>query len=207
MAGAWRMKEKMAEHSDEWLVKEYRAGCVQAAEELLERYKRLVTQKASRMHLIGGERDDLIQEGMIGLFKAIRGYDWSREKQSSFRSFAETCIARNMYTAIEASLRQKNIPLNSYVSLYEGGEGDEEAAPLIEALQDKGSVDPETVLIDRENVEVLEKKIEEALSPMEREVLNLTLVGLSYTQIAEILGKTPKQIDNALQRIRRKLKQ
>lgn len=195
--------------ADEELVRLYRDGDGSAAEALLERYKGLVASRAGKMHLIGGDRDDLIQEGMIGLFKAVQNYRADNDQHSGFRHFAEICVTRNMYTAIEASLRQKNIPLNTYISIYENAkeEGDEaEERPLIDMLENAMSRSPEEELIDRENTSHLEEELRAQLSPLENEVLNLQILGFSYTQIAGILGKTPKQIDNARNRIRNKLK-
>ena len=147
------------------------------------------------MFLIGGDTDDLIQEGMIGLFKAVR--DYKTEKDSSFYHFAEICISRQMYTAIEASNRKKHAPLNSYISLSEP-----ESGGIGELLE----TNPEQMIIDQENVAQIKERIKKSLSDMEKEVLAYYMQGMNYVQIAEVMEKSPKAIDNALQRIKNKLK-
>lgn len=197
--------ENMYKNStDEELILQLRSGKSQIADYFMEKYKNLVRKKAKAMFLIGGENDDLIQEGMIGLFKAIRDYD--EQKDAKFFSFAELCISRQMYSAVQASNRQKHIPLNTYVSLYgsASGESDEEI-PLMEVLQSITDKNPEELLIDKENVANIEKLIDKNLSKLEKEVLELRLTGLSYSQIAILLEKQPKAIDNALQRMKTKL--
>jgi len=186
------------------LLRRYGNGDMDAVECLLERYKNLVKKKARAMYLIGGDQDDLIQEGMIGLMKAARSYDSSQD--TSFAHFAELCISRQIYSTIEASNRKKHIPLNSYISLFEENR-EEGRMPLLEIVESGEGRNPEELLIDRENAEHLDEELEQHLSGMERDVLNLYLMGTGYVQIADILGKTPKQIDNALQRIRRKLRE
>lgn len=188
---------------DEELIRQMRAGDKEIVDYLMVKYKNLVRKKANAFFLIGADNDDLIQEGMIGLFKAIR--DYQEEKEVSFYHFAELCISRQMYTAMEASQRKKHAPLNSYVSLYE--ETNEEGKmPLSEVLQSLTDGNPEDLVIDRENVLAFQEKINERLSKMERQVLVLTLQGLDYQQIAEIMEKPAKSIDNALQRIKGKLR-
>lgn len=186
------------EITDEELIKRLRAGETMIADYLMEKYKGMVRKKARAMFLIGGDTDDLIQEGMIGLFKAVRDYQPDRE--TSFQSFANVCIDRQIYSAIKSSNRQKHQPLNTYVSL-----SDKETE---ENLRDScvEHDNPEAILIDRENVTALKKEIEKSLSPLEKQVLRLYLDGNGYMEIAGILGKTPKSIDNALQRIRGKIK-
>ena len=186
------------------LLRRYGNGDMDAVECLLERYKNLVKKKARAMYLIGGDQDDLIQEGMIGLMKAARSYDSSQD--TSFAHFAELCISRQIYSTIEASNRKKHIPLNSYISLFEENR-EEGRMPLLEIVESGEGRNPEELLIDRENAEHLDEELEQHLSGMERDVLNLYLMGTGYVQIADILGKTPKQIDNALQRIRGKLRE
>ena len=189
--------------TDEELIRQMRAGDKEIVDYLMVKYKNLVRKKANAFFLIGADNDDLIQEGMIGLFKAIR--DYQEEKEVSFYHFAELCISRQMYTAMEASQRKKHAPLNSYVSLYE--ETNEEGKmPLSEVLQSLTDGNPEDLVIDRENVLAVQEKINERLSKMERQVLVLTLQGLDYQQIAEIMEKPAKSIDNALQRIKGKLR-
>ena len=169
---------------------------------ILDKYKPLVRKKANAVFLIGGETDDLIQEGMIGLFKAIRDYDDTKE--TSFFHFAELCITRQLYKAVEASNRKKHAPLNSYVSFY--SEVSEEGQPLAEYLESERSDNPEQRMIDQENFELFLKKVRQSLSKMECEVLDDYLSGLNYQQIAEKMKKSPKAIDNALQRIKTKIR-
>lgn len=189
--------------TDEELIRQMRAGDKEIVDYLMVKYKNLVRKKANAFFLIGADNDDLIQEGMIGLFKAIR--DYQEDKEVSFYHFAELCISRQMYTAMEASQRKKHAPLNSYVSLYE--ETNEEGKmPLSEVLQSLTDGNPEDLVIDRENVLAFQEKINERLSKMERQVLVLTIQGLDYQQIAEIMEKPAKSIDNALQRIKGKLR-
>jgi len=174
-----------------------------AMETLIKRYGPMITGQSRSLYIIGADEEDLIQEGMIGLFKAIR--DYQEEKDSSFYHFAEICISRQMYTAMEASQRKKHAPLNSYVSLDEEPDNDGQI-PLTEVLQSLTNGNPEDMVIDQENVEAFQKKIEKCLSKMEKEVLALTLQGLDYHQVAQIMDKSPKSIDNALQRIKGKLR-
>ena len=186
------------ETADEILIRRLREGEAAIADYLMEKYKGLVKKKARAMFLMGGDTDDLIQEGMIGLFKAVRDYQPDRE--ASFQSFANLCIDRQIYTAIRSSNRQKHQPLNTYVSLS--------SSDTEENLRDSWVEhdNPESILIDRENVSALEQEMEKNLSPLENQVLHLYLDGNGYVEIAEILGKTPKSIDNALRRIRKKIK-
>ncbi len=172
---------------------------------IMDKYKFMVKKKARAMYLFGGENDDLIQEGMIGLFKAIRDYDL--EQETSFYSFAELCVSRQMYTAIKNSQRKKHLPLNSYVSLYEEGNETEEdkQPPLIDQLQSERINNPEELFLDKEYFEIMEQKLTERLSDLESKVLHLHLMGEDYRSIAKLLDKTPKSIDNALQRIKQKV--
>jgi len=188
--------------TDEELIQKLRNGDKEIVDYLMVKYKNLVRKKANALFLIGADNDDLIQEGMIGLFKAIR--DYQEEKETSFYHFAELCISRQMYTAMEASQRKKHTPLNSYVSLYEESDGEE--IPLAEVVQSLTNTNPEDVVIDKENVAAFQEKIDQRLSKMEKQVLALTLQGLDYQQVAEIMEKKPKAIDNALQRIKGKLR-
>ena len=162
----------------------------------MEKYKGLVRKKARAMYLIGGDTDDLIQEGMIGLFKAVQ--DYRPDREASFQTFASLCIERQLYSAVKNSTRQKHIPLNSYVSLSEEAETG--------SLEGLWSENPEALIIDRENTGSLEKQISQTLSPMENKVLDYYLKGYSYVQIAELMNKQSKSIDNALQRIRGKIR-
>ena len=187
--------EKFGNVSDEELIMRFRAGETSIEDYLMEKYKGLVRQKARAMFLIGGDTDDLIQEGMIGLFKAVRDFQPGRE--AAFATFAGVCIDRQLYSAIQSSNRQKHIPLNSYVSLNQ----EEEGSPIWELSVEN----PESIVIDQENARDLQQKFMGFLSPMERKVLDLYLRGEGYVEIARILNKSPKSIDNALQRVKRKL--
>ena len=184
---------------DEELIFRFKNGESEILDYLMEKYKNMVRKKARTMFLIGGENDDLIQEGMIGLFKAVR--DYQPDKDASFQTFAGICVDRQIYNAIQSSNRQKHQPLNSYISLSEqDGENEEH-------LGDAWVENPESIIIDQENVQCLEQEITTTLSPMENQVLEYYLAGNGYGEIAQIMGKTPKSIDNALQRIRTKIKE
>lgn len=182
--------------SDEQLIERLRGGETEISDYLMEKYKGLVRKKARAMYLIGGDTDDLIQEGMIGLFKAVQ--DYRPDREASFQTFASLCIERQLYSAVKNSTRQKHIPLNSYVSLSEEAETG--------SLEGLWSENPEALIIDRENTGSLEKQISQTLSPMENKVLDYYLKGYSYIQIAELMNKQSKSIDNALQRIRGKIR-
>lgn len=188
--------------SDEELIQRLRAGDAGIMDYVLYKYKPLVRKKANAMFLIGGDTDDLIQEGMIGLFKAIR--DFRQEKEASFYHFAEICITRQIYSAVEASNRKKHAPLNTYVSFY--SETGEEGQPLSEVLISESADNPEERMIEQENLEQFLLKLRGSLSKMECNVLDDYLSGLNYQQIAEKMNKSPKAIDNALQRIKAKMK-
>ena len=195
--------------TDEELVIRARDGEEEITEYLMDKYKNLVRSKASTMFIVGADREDLIQEGMIGLFKAIRDYDTGRD--ASFSTFADLCVSRQMYTAVQAAGRQKHAPLNTYISLYTSGSENDgfdkgEEWELINNLISKSERSPEELVIDRENVELLEKVIEKELSSFEKQVLDLHLTGMSYSQIAKVLGRDDKSTDNALQRMKAKLK-
>lgn len=186
--------------TDEALIEMLRSGDEEIADYLMEKYKPLVRKKTNAMYLIGGETEDLIQEGMIGLFKAMRDYD--PKKEVSFFAFAELCINRQLYSALEASNRKKHIPLNTYISF--SNQDDADGVNLEQMLTDETS-SPEQMLIEQEGREEFFQRLEEKLSPMEKKVLYLYLEGHSYTKIAELMKKTPKSIDNSLQRIRTKV--
>ena len=170
---------------------------------MLAKYKPLVRKRANALYLIGGDTDDLIQEGMIGLFKAIR--DICPDKDSSFYHFAKMCVERQMYTAIEASRRKKHAPLNSYISLYD--DSDEKGMALADILTGEEDENPEYLLIDRESVKQKLDALAKNLSKMEKQVFDYMLEGLNYRQIAEKMGKSPKAIDNAIQRMKGKAEQ
>ena len=183
--------------SDEELIARLRDGETIIEDYLMEKYKGLVRQKARAMFLIGGDTDDLIQEGMIGLFKAVRDFQPGRE--ATFATFARMCIDRQIYSAIQNSNRQKHLPLNSNVSLNQ----EDESSPIWELSVEN----PEEIIIDQETTRDLQQKISDYLSPMENKVLDLYLKGEGYVEIGRILGKSPKSIDNALQRIRAKIRE
>ncbi|MCI9381419.1 MAG: RNA polymerase sporulation sigma factor SigH [Dorea sp.] len=185
--------------TDEQLIGKLRKGDKNIIDYIMEKYKNLVRKEANAMYLLGGENDDLIQEGMIGLFKAVQDYDV--EQETSFFSFARLCVTRQMYSAIEASKRKKHSPLNSYISLYETNE---EQGPLLETMAAGQESNPEELLVSREYAELLETRLEEILSDLENRVLYLHLLGTDYKTIARLLDKSPKTIDNALQRIKGK---
>ncbi len=188
-----------AEMSDAQLIQMFRRGEAPVIDYLMEKYKYLVRKKANALFLLGGDSEDLIQEGMIGLFKAIRDYD---EEESSFFSFAELCINRQLYTAIEAAARKKHRPLNSYVSLSGAGAEGENAAFQGELAAN--DLNPEQMVIDRENMEDVLERIRASLSRMEKRVFEYYLEGMNYRQIAAIMGKSEKSVDNSLQRIKQK---
>ena len=198
--------KKYSEETDEVLIQKLRDGQNDITDFIMNKYKNLVRKKAQSMHILGADRDDLIQEGMIGLFKAIRDYDCGRD--ASFYTFADLCISRQMYSAVEASLRKKHIPLNSYISVYTRIDEDDSSSDvtLEDALTSDKDLNPEQQLIDRENVRLLEEAIEKDLSAVERRVLGLYLTGMSYTQIAKVLNKDEKSTDNALHRAKSKLR-
>ena len=179
------------DYSDEELIRLLRAGEEYIEDYLLEKYKPFVKSRCRVLFLVGGDREDLIQEGMIGLFKAIRDFD--PENGSPFAAFARLCVERQLYTAIEAAGRLKNAPLNAYISLSEESEN----------LMDSGI---EEAVIERASFQQIYEKVQSFLSPMEKIVLELFLEGKDYTEIAEIMGKSVKSIDNALQRIKGKLR-
>ena len=190
--------------TDEQLISRLRGGEKPIMDFLMEKYKGLVRQKAKAMYLWGGENDDLIQEGMIGLFKAVEDYE--PDAGASFYSFAELCISRQMYTAIKASQRKKHLPLNSYVSLYTSGkrEDGKEALPLAETIEAGAESNPEELLLNTEYANAFEEELKDQLSKLENRVLYLHLMGMDYLKIAEVMDKSPKAIDNALQRIKGK---
>lgn len=191
--------------TDEQLLTLHRGGDALAEEQLYARYKQVVRSKARTYFLIGADREDIIQEGMIGLYKAVCDYQF--DKQASFRAFAELCITRQIITAIKSATRKKHIPLNTYISLNRSVyEGDTER-PLIDVLSSTQISDPEEVLIGRESYEAVADSIEHSLSKLERGALDLYLMGYSYQQIADALQKSTKCVDNAIQRVKKKLEE
>lgn len=190
--------------TDEQLISRLRSGESEITDFLMDKYKFLVRKKAKAMYLLGGENDDLIQEGMIGLFKALQGY--KLDSETSFSSFADLCIMRQMYSAIKASQRKKHMPLNSYISLYSagGGESQENVVPLIDTITDSLINNPEQVLLGKEHFEIMENELKDKLSELENRVLYLHLMGTDYQTIAKLIDRSPKTVDNALQRIKTK---
>ncbi len=190
--------------TDEQLLCDYKNGNQEIMDYLMVKYKSMVRKKARAMYLLGGENEDLIQEGMIGLIKAVRDFDVTQK--TSFSSFAELCVSRQMYSAIESSNRKKHLPLNSYISLYEDSEqeGEGRSLPLIDTIESSKENDPEVLYFGKEYTEAFAEQLKELLSPLENHVLYLHLMGTDYRTIAELLGKSPKSVDNALQRIKTK---
>ena len=188
---------------DEELIREAKAGDDKALEYLINKYKKFVRAKARTYFLIGADREDIIQEGMIGLYKAIR--DFRGDKLSSFRAFAELCITRQIITAIKTATRQKHIPLNSYISLNKPVFDEESDRTLMDMINEENVSDPEEMMISREEFTGIELKMNEILSNLEWEVLSKYLQGRSYQEIAKELNRHVKSIDNALQRVKRKL--
>ncbi|WP_410512504.1 RNA polymerase sporulation sigma factor SigH [Paenibacillus sp. BR2-3] len=189
--------------SDEDIVEVFRGGDSGALEYLINKYRNFVRAKARSYFLIGADREDIVQEGMIGLYKAIR--DFKGDKLSSFKAFAELCITRQIITAIKTATRQKHIPLNSYVSLDKPIYDEDSDRTLMDVICGTQVLDPEELIINQEEFIGLEDKMAEILSDLERKVLMLYLDGRSYQEIAEDLKRHVKSIDNALQRVKRKL--
>jgi RNA polymerase sporulation-specific sigma factor len=188
--------------SDEEIVALANGGDLLALEHLIYKYKDLVKVKAKVYYIVGADRDDIIQEGMIGLYKAIR--DFRDEKTSSFRNFADICVTRQMITAIKTATRQKHLPLNGYISLnkpiYRDG-----ASTMAETVSSDGATDPMELFIGKEDLDATEEKINSMLSSLERQVLTYYVEGRSYEEIAIDLNRRVKSIDNALQRIKKKI--
>lgn len=189
--------------SDEEIVDAYRDGDSDALEYLITKYQYFVRAKARSYFLIGADREDIVQEGMIGLYKAIR--DFRGDKLASFKAFAELCITRQIITAIKTATRQKHIPLNSYVSLDKPIYDEDSDRTLLDVISGSRVSDPEEMIINREAFTGLEDKMGEILSPLEQRVLMLYLDGRSYQEISGDLGRHLKSIDNALQRVKRKV--
>jgi len=203
--GAGIAKETVENYEivDEVMVEIAKDGDLEALEYLIKKYKNFVRAKARSYFLIGADREDIVQEGMIGLYKAIR--DFKPDKLSSFRAFAELCITRQIITAIKTATRQKHIPLNSYVSLNKPIYDEESDRTLLDVISGHKVTDPEELVICREELGHIEGKIGETLSDLEWKVLALYLEGRSYQEIACDLDRHVKSIDNALQRVKRKL--
>ncbi len=202
------MDDRFGQDADEVLIQRLRDGETLITDYIMNKYKNLVRSKAKSMYILGADTEDLIQEGMIGLFKAIRDYDSGRD--ASFYTFADLCISRQMYTAVQASNRQKHMPLNTYISFYstngKSNDDKEQENDLLDTLTSDSDKNPEELLIDKENVRLLEQKIDRELSGFEKQVLDLYLTGMGYVQIAKVLGRDEKSTDNALQRIKTKMR-
>ena len=188
--------------NDEELLLKIKNGDEKALEELINNYKEIVNMKIGKYFIVGAEKEDIFQEGMIGLYKAIKSYDPS--KQNSFKTFANLCIERQLITAIKTSNRQKHLPLNSYLSLNNNAYADENNVSLIDIFNSKTIEDPLDTITKKEYYKLVEDKIEATLSDFEKEVLNSYAKGESYVKIAEKLNAPVKSIDNAIQRIRKK---
>ena len=195
--------ERFESMTDEEIVAEAQTSDGTALEFLLNKYKNFVRSKARSYFLIGADHEDIVQEGMIGLYKAIR--DFRPDRLASFRAFAELCITRQIITAIKTATRQKHIPLNSYVSLNKPIYDEESDRTLMDVFAEDTLSNPESMFIDREDLTVIREKIGEMLSELEKQVLDLYMDGKSYQEISEEMGRHVKSIDNALQRVKRKL--
>lgn len=195
--------ERFEPMTDEEIVALAQAGDGAALEFLLNKYKNFVRTKARSYFLIGADHEDIVQEGMIGLFKAIR--DYQAERLSSFRAFAELCITRQIITAIKTATRQKHVPLNSYVSLNKPIYDEESDRTLMDVIVEGRAQNPEELIIGRENLVSFRDQVDRVLSGLEQDVLNAYLDGKSYQEIADKLGRHVKSIDNALQRVKRKM--
>ena len=189
--------------SDEELVAQAKNGNNRAQEYLISKYENFVKAKAKSYFLIGADKEDIYQEGMIGLYKAIR--DFNPEKSTSFKSFAEICVIRQIITAIKTATRQKHIPLNTYISLNKPIYEEESERTLLDVLAGLKISDPQELMISKEQMDYIEEKISKVLSGLELEVLTSYLDGKSYQEIATDLERHSKSIDNALQRVKRKL--
>ena len=193
---------KYDEMTDEDLIEKIKSGDKSAQNALFDRYKDIVNMKANKFYIIGAEREDMAQEGLIGLYKAIKSFD--NTKQISFKTFANLCIERQLITAIKSSNRQKNIPLNSSFSLNLSAYDEGDDTEVLDILDTKTAEDPLDTITKREYFEYVENKIEESLSSFEKQVLNRYIQGESYNDIAEKLDTPIKSVDNAIQRIRKK---
>lgn len=192
----------LSEKTDEELTEDAKNGDKEALDYLLKKYKDLVDVKVSKFFIVGAEREDIVQEGMIGLYKAIKNYN--KEKESSFKSFANMCIERQLITAIKTSNRQKHIPLNSSISLNATAYDDDSDVELLDKLNSQTLEDPLETITKKEYYKDIETKIDESLSDFEKQVLKRYARGESYTYIAEKLDAPVKSVDNAIQRIRKK---
>lgn len=200
------MKRNYEEYQDEELIMFLRDGQQEVVDYLMNKYKNLVRSRAKTMYILGADTEDLIQEGMIGLFKAIRDYDFGRD--AGFYTFAQLCISRQIYTAVQASGRKKHMPLNTYISIYSEVTADGENGQKVElsGMLESEEKGPEESMIDRENVEYIEQIIQSQLSLLERQVLELYMTDMGTVEISKILGIDEKSADNALQRAKSKIR-
>jgi RNA polymerase sporulation-specific sigma factor len=202
--GTARILVAIDEMADEELISRHRDGDGRAMDALLTRYRNFARSKARSYFLVGADREDIVQEAMIGLYKAVR--DFSAEKETSFRAFAEVCVTRQIITAIKMATRQKHIPLNTYVSLSKPlVTEDEPDRALMDVLQTPNITDPAELVISSEELRSMKMAFAEILSDFEIDVLHLYVEGKSYQEVAELLGRQVKAVDNALQRIKRKV--
>lgn len=193
------------DYNDEELIMMIRSGQHEVVDYLMNKYKNLVRSRAKSMYILGADTEDLIQEGMIGLFKAIRDYDFGRD--AGFFTFAQLCISRQIYTAVQASGRKKHMPLNTYISIYSEVEKAEDGHTMeLSGMLESEEKSPEESMIDRENVEYIEQVIQSQLSLMERQVLDLYMTDMAVAEISKILGIDEKSADNALQRAKTKIR-
>lgn len=200
------MKKGYEDYKDEELIMFLREGQQEVVDYLMNKYKNLVRSRAKSMYILGADTEDLIQEGMIGLFKAIRDYDFGRD--AGFYTFAELCISRQIYTAVQASGRKKHMPLNTYISIYsEVAQAGENGQTMeLSGMLESEERSPEESMIDRENVEYIEQIIQSQLSIMEHQVLDLYMTDMGIVEISRILGIDEKSADNALQRAKNKIR-
>lgn len=196
-------KQTYSERADETLIDQIRKGDALAQEFLLDKYKAVVKSKTRPYFLMGADKEDILQEGMIGLYKAVR--DYQPEKNISFRSFAELCINRQIYTAIKSAARQKHMPLNSYVSLNKPVFEEDQEGSLLDLLKEEAVSNPETLVIGQESRNFIEAHMNDSLTALEMKVLKYHLDGKNYEEIAALIGRPEKSVDNALQRIKKKL--
>ena len=201
----YSLNNNYKEMSDEGLIRASKSGDKNALEYLINKYKELVNMKVSRYFIIGAEKEDIVQEGLIGLYKAIKSY--SGDKQNSFKTFANMCIERQLITAIKSSNRQKHMPLNSYLSLNESAYENDEETSLFDTFNSHQIEDPLETVTKQEYYKSVEIAIDKSLSNFEKQVLNRYMQGESYIQIAQKLDTPVKSIDNAIQRIRKKQQQ
>ena len=194
---------KFESMQDEDLIDSIKKGDEDALNYIIEKYRNFVYVRTSRYFIIGAEKEDIVQEGMIGLFKAIKNYE--NDKQNSFRSFADLCIKRQLITAIKTSNRQKHMPLNSYLSLNKSAYENDDETSLMEVLNYNLVEDPLDTITNQETIQIMENRVQSVLSDFEKDVLDKYLKGYSYNQIADQLDAQVKSIDNAIQRIKKKV--